>query len=241
MYYSLTDECQASGVFSVPALYDQNESLNNLFLCLEQLRTQSESSSESRQIEHLKCDCVMLERRFARWEDSRSQEFKPTVAGRIHRNQRRNTTKAGYWPGRVGTYFDCYVAGVYNLFRAARLLLVSLIINLSDTLGHNDSRAKHIHIANHIIEEMVASIPYHLTDDLQSFLSKQAANVEISTPGRSLGGLLLMHPLYVASEVSFLPEEVREYMRRCLAWIGSNMGIGQARLLAKVQFDTNLQ
>jgi hypothetical protein len=56
----------------------------------------------------------------------------------------------------------------------------------------------------------------------------------IITPGKSVGGLLILHPLTVSSTLSVVSLEMQTHFRNCLAWIGDNMGIGQATLLAKV-------
>lgn len=181
-------------------------------------------------------ESIALDRRFAIWQESRVAEFKPTIVGYINEAQHDCQIAVGYWPGEVDTYFDLYVAAVWNIFRAARLLLLDLIIKLSDSdlLGDFDSRMYCITTANGMAKDIAASVPYHLADNLQAFLNQLSTN-EIGEPGRLLGGLLLMYPLHVASKIPFLPVEMREYMRRCLTWIGSNMGLGQATLLAKVR------
>ncbi|KIX00977.1 uncharacterized protein Z518_10043 [Rhinocladiella mackenziei CBS 650.93] len=224
-----------SGVFSVPALRDQAESLDDLLLDLDLLWTTFEASCESKDFSALKNESIALDRRFAKWQNSRVTEFKPTRVGHVSQSRYESQIAVGYWPGKVDTYFDLYVAGVWNIFRAARLLLVALIVKLSDTCGGHDSFMDLSYTANGIVEDMIASVPYHLADNLQAFLNELARSTEIADPGKSLGGLLLMHPLYVASKMSFLSEEIREYMRACLTWIGSNMGLGQATLLAKVR------
>lgn len=99
--------------------------------------------------------------------------------------------------------------------------------------GSDDCCSPYLHTAHSVVEDMLASIPYHLTENLQVFLNEPSKG--INKRGRSLGGLLLIHPLYVASEMPFLDEETRIYMRNCLEWIGENMGFGQATMLAKVR------
>jgi hypothetical protein len=190
----------------------------------------------------LKAECMALDRRFAEWQDSQVPEFKPTVIGHISRSKYEPEIAVGYWPGKIDTYLDLSVAGVWNIFRAARLLLITLIIKSSDPRVADDSCVDHLRTANRVVEDMVASIPYHLVDNLPGFLSELGACTEIRDPGRSLGGLLFMHPLYIASKTPFLSRNTREYMRRCLTWIGSNMGLAQATLLAKgreVRYDSS--
>jgi hypothetical protein len=215
-------------VFSVPAL----TGLDDLLLTLDSLRTKSEeaSLSESTELTALKKETLALDRRFAKWQSSRVPEFKPTVIGHVSAKKSQNEISAGYWPAKVETYFDLYVAGVWNIFRTARLLLLALIIKLE--LSDDACVDEYIHTAHLIVEDMLASVAYHLADNLQDFLT----STEITNPGRVLGGLLLMHPLYISSQMLFLDKSMREYMLRCLGWIGEHMGIGQATVLAKVRW-----
>ena len=208
--------------------------MDSLLLTLDLLWVKSNDSFGSEDLHRLKNEAVALDRRFSKWQQSRSSDFKPTVIGHVDNSQNEWKAFAGYWPGKVDTYFDLYVAGVWNIFRAARLLLFALIIELAKNVGDVETHHDHIHIANSTVEDIAASIPYHLADNLQVFMSEVTKNVGISEPGKLLGGLLLMHPLYVASSMPFLCQNMREYLRQCLLWIGSNMGLGQATLLATV-------
>lgn len=45
---------------------------------------------------------------------------------------------------------------------------------------------------------------------------------------------MLLHPLYVASKLTFILLEMRRYLRRTLAWIGTNIGLGQAKILVTI-------
>jgi hypothetical protein len=218
-------------VFSVPALIGLD-----LLLTLASLRTKSEapSSSKSTDFTALKKETFTLHHRFTKWQSSLIPEFKPTIIGHIHIRKSESEIPPGYWPAKVETYFDHSVAGVWNIFRTARLLLLALIIKFSD--GANDSCVdEYIHTAHLIVEDMLASVLYHLVENLQVFLRELKISKEINNPGRVLGGLLLMYPLYVTSRMRFLDTARREYMLRCLAWIGEYMGIGQATVLAKVR------
>lgn len=183
----------------------------------------------------LKDESTALDRRFANWQDSRVTEFKPTSIGKVLPRQPEFENSVGCWPGKVDTYVDLYLAGVWNIFRAARIMLIALIVKLSADLGESDSCDDCIHTANRLVEDMAASIPYHLAENLQEFFSELETGTGVTQPGRSLGGLLLIHPLYVISNMSFVPESMRVYVKRCLEWIGNNMGLGQAILLAKVR------
>ncbi|KAF2792378.1 hypothetical protein K505DRAFT_246780 [Melanomma pulvis-pyrius CBS 109.77] len=224
-----------SGVFSIPALTDQRETLDDLLLDLDSLWTRSETLFTSKDFRMLLTTSIDLNRRFAKWADSRVPGFKPTTIGKVSQRYDEADIAVGYWPVNVDTYFDLYVAGVWNIFRVARLILLSLIIKLSAILGIKENCIEFIIAGNCILEDMLATIPYHLVNNLPAFVSLLSNEAQITEPGRYLGGLLLMHPLYVVSEIPFLSEPTRVYIRKCLAWIGSNMGIGQATLLANTR------
>jgi len=226
-----------SGIFSVPALNGPCETLDGLLLELDRAWAKFETPFGTDDLNVLWNECTDLDRRFAQWSDSRIVEFQPTVSGSIVRSEYDSDVAVGYWPGRVDTYFDLYCSSVWNIFRGARLLLLALIMDLSDRLEKADTCVDYMYIANCTVRDMVASIPYHLTDNLQNFLNaSERGTIE---RGRSLGGLLLMHPLYVATQIPFFPVKLHEYMRRCLAWIGSEMGLGHSNLLAEVRSINN--
>ena len=178
----------------------------------------------------LENECNEVERDFVQWHEHRASEFRPTTIISLNRDPSEERIAVGYWPGNIDTYFDLYVAGVWNIFRTAQLILLALLITMP---GRTNKSTRFIETANHIVEDIFASIPYHLADNLPVFVER-SRHEEAIDPGRTLGGLLLMHPLYAISKCSFLAEESREYARDCLRWIGDEMGIGQAGLMANV-------
>jgi hypothetical protein len=182
----------------------------------------------------IKEEAIVLEQDLADWQKSRCPEFNPRTVGKIPQECTGSIADMGHWPGTVDSYFDLYVAGVWNTSRTARLLLISLILKLSKLLNDNKDHTCEHENALHLASDLLASIPYHLADDLQGFLHNKSTSQDTIEPGRAVGGLLLMHPLYVASTLLIVPPQMREYMRACLAWIGTNMGIGQASIFAKV-------
>lgn len=180
----------------------------------------------------LKADATSLCRQFANWQGTQPNILNPRPLGHILPPPDGSALRAGGWPGRVDTYFDHYIAGVWNTSRAAQLLLLDLILALSNALNDLEDHAYEHSEASRLVEDIVASIPYHLTDDLRLFIGGVAERELI--PGRAVGGLLLMHPLFVASRVGTVRTEMREYLQESLLWIAANMGIGQAARFAKV-------
>lgn len=171
--------------------------------------------------------------KFSEWQDTRTFDFRPTTAGCVRPRDDTSPPLAGFWPGNIDTYFDLYVAGVWNIFRTARLLLIAIIMRPSKQLEDN-RRPEYLGEAQTIFQDLAASVPYHLVDNLPVFTSESSENTTIMDVGKHLGGLLLMHPLYIMTKMECLSAAQRRYARDCLLWIGSNMGVGQATVLATV-------
>lgn len=180
----------------------------------------------------LKIEVTSLSRQFANWQVTQPNVLNPRLLGHIPVIPHGSGPRAGAWAGRVDTYFDHYIAGVWNISRAAQLLLLDIILALSDALNDGEDHGRERSEAARLVEDIVASIPYHLTDDLRSFID--GGEERELKPGRAVGGLLLMHPVFVASRVGTVDAEMREYLQKCLVWIAENMGIGQAARFAKV-------
>jgi hypothetical protein len=87
-----------------------------------------------------------------------------------------------------------------------------------------------------LMEGIVSSIPHLLAADLQAFVENATAGSPPLVSGRPVGGLLSMHTLYVLSTLPMAEAKLKAYIRDCLAWIGTRMGIGQATILSKVRY-----
>ena len=203
---------------------------------------QQNPSMGSDDLRRLMNEAIALDQAFANWQETRSRDFRPWTVSSVSQPQTESKLEVGYWPGRVDMYFDLYVAGVWNTARMARVLLLDLILKLSNALNDNHNYS-HEHQdalrgdALHLVEDIISSMPFSLAEDLQGFLQDRAKENTATKiqPGIPVGGLLLMHPVYIVSRLSIVPEKMREYMRDCLEWIATNMGIGQASVFAKVR------
>lgn len=172
----------------------------------------------------------------AEWQQRQSVDFKPTTIGHIPPKDVPFRAEVGYWPSRVDIYFDFYVAAVWNVSRLARCFLLNIILKSGEILDDSSTDFQDPQDLVHQVEDIIASIPYHLTMDVRSFIRyAQAAGQGISNPERPAGGFLLMHSIYAVSCLPTVPLDMQNYMRNCLTWIGSHMGIGQASLLAQVR------
>ena len=239
-------------MFPAPYSSNSSQSLDNLVVAFGPILRKADAFlgyplnhplTQLDDLHQLKNEAIALDQAFAKWQENQVKDFNPWTVGHVSQAQAGSKPGVGYWPGRVDTYFDLYVAGVWNTSRTARVLLINMIFKLSRMLNDDQNHTrKHQDALLGLIEDVVSSIPFHLAEDLLVFLhslenvevGKESA-VAILSPGRPVGGLLLMHSIYVASKLSIVPQQTREYMTDCLEWIAKHMGIGQASLFAKVR------
>lgn len=120
-------------------------------------------------------------------------------------------------------------------------MVLNIIVLCQQALAQTPHGAKIDHSiweeAQQVASQIVASIPFFLTGKVHAFwdqaLSSDMAPKAI-VPGPSVGGLLCMHTLYMVATLSVIDPALKDYLRNCLAWIGRNMGIGQATMLSEV-------
>ncbi|KAL2867803.1 putative C6 transcription factor [Aspergillus lucknowensis] len=236
----LGNKSQDGGMFSPMCSRGRGKDLDSLLVRLmpvfkeaEALLSRSSGPFDFDRLGTLKEDAAALSSDLAHWQQAQTAKVKPATIGHITMTTRsaKSSPEAGYWPVRVDKYCDFYFAAIWNISRTARCLLISIMIQVSDILNDSSNRSTNTQDLHLQVEGILASIPYHLTEDVETFLRNNGRQ-EISNAGRAAGGLLLMHPIYALSKLPGVSPEMREYMRKCLAWIGRNMGVGQASLLA---------
>ncbi|KAL2833573.1 hypothetical protein BJY01DRAFT_225053 [Aspergillus pseudoustus] len=239
----LPNRFRGHGMFSTVCSHGRGKDLDSLLLRLRLIHCASDSipssstlQSDFARLHALLADTEALNADLAEWQAAQTVKFKPTTIGYIKPEftSLRFIPGPGYWPGRVDVYFDMYFATIWNISRTARCFLLDLIIRLSDMLEEEaPDHGQHTQNLMSQLCDVISSIPYYLAEDVQAFLRQEQGKQEIRDPGRTAGGLLLMHPLYVLSRLSTVFPEMQDYFKRCLAWIGDRMGIGQASLFAK--------
>ena len=85
-----------------------------------------------------------------------------------------------------------------------------------------------------LLDDFVASIPFSLLENPGAIFHQNQQEKIGLLPGKAIGGLMLLHQLYTIAKMPTTPSPVRTHLLKCLAWIGTNMGIGQASLLSEV-------
>lgn len=112
------------------------------------------------------------------------------------------------------------------------MLHIDILVRVATLLGRHERIPVYEERARTLSAAIMASIPFHLARDLDEYLHLVDSGASFIPPGRPVGGLLLLHPLYAAARCTLIPRAHRVYFIDTLAWIGQSLGIGQASLLA---------
>lgn len=188
-------------------------------------------------LEETFAEALQKEYAFSLWDKNLDRSWVATTIGYVTEVEAKASSCPFSWHGAVQSYFDVYVAAVMNTYRKTYLMLLEALIRTAkhiDPIKHADTIIKWSHKVMMLADDIVASIPYHLTSNLHDYLRAIASQKGTPGIGRCVGGLLLLHPLYVLSTSSVLHPAMKTYVKRCLAWIGEYMGIGQGTLMSKV-------
>ncbi|RFU23778.1 hypothetical protein B7463_g12560, partial [Scytalidium lignicola] len=186
------------------------------------------SEASNQDIIHIMEKAMELDKEFAEWAINQPQEWLPVTVSEypmpsiefmFHGNR------------NIDTYFDLYVAAVWNTYRKTHLLALDVIYRCMRWLGNGQTTYLELK-AKRLADEIAASIPFHLQTSLPTYTQQTRGPKEPSQFGKPVGGLFLLHPLWVVSISSIIPSEICTCMREWLKWIGLNLGIQQALLLA---------
>jgi hypothetical protein len=195
----------------------------------------SDSTARKTDLRNLKQDASLLNKEFSLWPLCQPKEWMPEKLGVMKEAEHLGGDylyEMPFWPGNVDSYFDLYVAAVWSIYRKARLKLLDVVARSSEGLSPSErTNGKLGAEVQELIDDLCASVPFHLVADLPSALKIPSEKV---TPGKALGGLLLMYPMYIASSLPMVPLKQRIWMRERLRWIGKHMGIRQAIMLGDV-------
>ncbi|EHK42171.1 hypothetical protein TRIATDRAFT_312684 [Trichoderma atroviride IMI 206040] len=197
----------------------------------------NEAEATVDQLCQLKSEAEQLREAYDTWPATVPLEWIPKSVGLITPKAEDTLPQVGYWPTTILSYYDLYIASLWNNYRKAALLMLSIILRCHYRInGDLSDRIFEYSIQKDILKQsegIVSSIPYLLTADLPAFVENAAKRSPPIIPGQPIGGLLSMHTLFVLATLPMIEEELRIYARDCLAWIGAHMGIGQATVLSK--------
>lgn len=154
---------------------------------------------------------------------------------------------AEVFPGRVDAYQDLWVVSVWNLMRASRIILASLIVRCAAWIcSPVDYRttpeyATAARTCVDVITDIIASVPYQL-----GYFSKRKELLErcnLSSFGcgqedapKGLPGYFLTWPLTSVAGQDYATDAQRAWVKGRLAFIGNTLGVRYAHILNQVRF-----
>ena len=250
---SLAQEAQTPGLLSSPPSAESEPNSHHLDalmlrsrpVLLRATKILSDPKASKVDLGTLKQQATLLDKEFSLWPLCQPKEWAPQTLGTIEKGAQSTDTTLDsmpFWPGKIESYFDLYVVAVWNTYRKARLRLLQIVADCSQRLrSASQLQAKPATLQKlqseirELVDGLCASVPFHLSADLHHCLQSGGTIGDLYSPGKALGGLLLMYPLYIASTLTLIPPEQRDWMKGRLRWIGKNMGIRQALMLANVR------
>jgi hypothetical protein len=130
---------------------------------------------------------------------------------------------------------------MWNTYRQCQLHLTDLLSRISRSLskspeGYNKSReyAKFCDEIRTFVDAICASIPFMLVGE-RIYGNKPVGSIwSQARPPKITGGWNIQWALFTISTLEIVPMHVRQDTKALLLWIGRNLGIRQATVLAHV-------
>ena len=161
--------------------------------------------------------------------------------------------RAEVFPGKVDVYGDFWMASVWNLARATRLILSSITTRctawVSAATGVDfrttPEHATAVRMCTETIADILASVPYHLGWHVKrrhlfpgvnafSGFACGPENDDDESGIKGLAGLFLTWPLGIVITQDYLTDAQRKWVQGRLRFIGSELGIRYAHIIAQV-------
>lgn len=242
-------------MFYAAMLHSPVETLDGLIVKLNSLAHRSnvvltDLHTSLEDITRLEHDATTFDPEFAAWAHCQPAEWQPEVICLIDEERSSLSPGRHFWPGEVHMYTDCkptpsldtyvlissvYVSTVWNTYRKARMMLLDIIVQCRKRLTKTPNTSKEESEAQRLGEAIAATVPFHLVHDLSKTIVQDDTKMRTTKCAKPVGGLLLIHALYVSARLPIVSPRLKKYMCDQLQWIGQNMGIGQATLLADVR------
>ncbi|OAA68562.1 hypothetical protein SPI_00757 [Niveomyces insectorum RCEF 264] len=236
------DESRINGILRASAKHSPGQALDTIMIAfwhfLNRIALALEGTTSSvEELTQLRRDAEMLEQKFTGWGASHSDERTspaPQTIGFVSAQAARSSGTAYCHAGPVDVYPDYYVATVWNTYRKSHIYILDVLMQIDSRLHVQAADdAPQRDKAEEIVAGLIASVPFLLASDVHEYFDRVNAGTLPVQTNRPVGGLLLLHPLYCIATSPIVSLATRKYCRRCLEWIGSDMGIGQAAVLAK--------
>lgn len=210
-------------------------------LCNLRADIASKSISENSEIFSAACS---IECELSAWVNSLPSTWAYTTN---HVSQGNHKVKAdwnGLYPynGRYHVYGDLWMCNAWNNYRAARILVNEIILTRL-RLMHSKSTAVSLSSEFEVQCTNIRSTLRQLAADVCYSVPYACGNVsgadhidvdDISIPKPSIGGFIILWPLFLAASVDGWDRMVGEWCLECFRWIGRTLGIGLALAMIEI-------
>ncbi|GKU05580.1 hypothetical protein FLAG1_08471 [Fusarium langsethiae] len=228
---------QGSGILCPPLDDNPQRSLDQIMVRLAPLTARTEqllanaNPSRSALLELYEA-LIVFHDEIALWADFQPPAWRPELIGYVS----PDSPTAGDIPwicsGPVEKYFDLYVGTAWNSWRSMYIVWLDQLYHVSNALGQHDLIPHYVSTVESLVAGLKASIPYHLSRNVQGYIKHVNAGVHDLQINHLSGGLLLFHHLYSIGRCTVVAASTRQYLANVLKWIGNEMGIGNAAVLA---------
>jgi hypothetical protein len=112
------------------------------------------------------------------------------------------------------------------------MIYIDHLVHVAQALGQYELIPLYLQRVGRLAAGLKASIPYHLSQNVEDYIKHANAGMPFLHADRLVGGFLLLHPLYAIARCTVVDATTRQYIANTLEWIGLEMGIRQATVLA---------
>jgi hypothetical protein len=125
-----------------------------------------------------------------------------------------------------------YVATAWNSWRSTHIIYIDHLVHVAKALGQYELIPLYLERVVRLAAGLKASIPYLLSLNVEDYVKHANTGTPFLHADRLVGGFLLLHPLYAIARCTVVDATTRQYIANTLEWIGLEMGIRQATVLA---------
>lgn len=127
-----------------------------------------------------------------------------------------------------------WVAAVWALYRKAVILLTNHALRCAAQLPHdhelNGIALRMQREVQPVVLDVLSSVPYFLLADVDAAFDDERR--KSLKPGPPVGGMLLVHPLYITVlQRDLVTPAIDAYVQDCFDWMHDWLGIGQAKVV----------
>ncbi|RBA22305.1 hypothetical protein FPRO05_00652 [Fusarium proliferatum] len=226
-----------TGILCPPLDDTYRRSLDDIIIKMSPLTSRAEKllsdpSPPVLELLELQKDLLAIDDEITYWAYDRPPSWNPEVVGEVWMDPAVSEEATFNFAGPVEKYFDIYVATAWNSWRSIHVIYLDHLIHIANSLGQYELVPLYKERIDELAAGIKASIPFHLCHDVETYIHQANAGTPLVHSDRLVGGFLLLHPMYALARCTIVDDSTRKYMSKTLRWVGDEMGIRHATILA---------